>query len=139
LSTQSTELSRDERGVGLLGEPLTVTVRDALRISGLGNTKLYELIADGRLRSTTIDGRRLINYASLKQLLTGAEADAATKSEAGFTGPGFFFGVAAAMRAQPSKQQPRPGSKRHLHQQAGRKPGQHRLIADQIRSRTEQA
>ena len=51
-------------------EPLAVTVPVALRLSGLGRTKLYELIAAKKLESTTIGTRRLINYASLKALLS---------------------------------------------------------------------
>ena len=29
--------------------PLAVSIREACRLSGLGRTKIYELIADGRL------------------------------------------------------------------------------------------
>jgi excisionase family DNA binding protein len=50
---------------------ITVTVPEALRLSGLGRTKLYELIADGTLASTTVGRRRLVSYASLKALLDG--------------------------------------------------------------------
>lgn len=54
-------------------EPVTVTVPVALRISGLGRTKLYELIAAQKVQSTTVGTRRLINYASLKALLASKE------------------------------------------------------------------
>jgi hypothetical protein len=48
---------------------ITCTVRAALETSGLGRTKLYELMDDGRLESVKIDGRRLIVWASLEKLL----------------------------------------------------------------------
>jgi hypothetical protein len=51
-------------------DPVTVTVPKALQISGLGRTKLYELLGAGKVKSTTIGTRRLIDFASLKALLT---------------------------------------------------------------------
>jgi excisionase family DNA binding protein len=51
------------------GKPLTVTVKQACEISNLGNTKIYELIRDGRLKAVKVDGRTLIIYASIEALL----------------------------------------------------------------------
>jgi excisionase family DNA binding protein len=51
-------------------KPLAVPVGTALEISGIGRTKLYELIAEGRLKTVTIGRRRLINYRSLEALIT---------------------------------------------------------------------
>jgi excisionase family DNA binding protein len=53
-------------------EPLSVSILTAREVSGLGNTKLYELIKTGRLESTRVGSKRLVNYASLKKLV-GAE------------------------------------------------------------------
>src|SRR5262249_26355301 len=50
-------------------EPLTVTIAVALRLSGLGRTKLYELISQKEIESVTVGSRRLIVLASLKRLL----------------------------------------------------------------------
>ena len=47
-------------------EPLAVDVNTALEISGLGRTKLYELIAQKKLKTVVIGRRRLVNYRSLK-------------------------------------------------------------------------
>jgi excisionase family DNA binding protein len=55
-------------------EPLSVTIPTALRLSGIGRTKLYSLIAEGKLASSTVGRRRLVSYASLKALLDGKEA-----------------------------------------------------------------
>jgi excisionase family DNA binding protein len=54
--------------------PITVTLAEALRLSGLGRTKLYQLIARREIESVRVGTRRLINYASLKALLTSKEA-----------------------------------------------------------------
>lgn len=50
-------------------EPLTVSVAEAKRLSGLGTTTLYYMMGDGRLDRRKIGGRTLITYASLKKLL----------------------------------------------------------------------
>ena len=56
-------------------EPVTVTVPVALRISGLGRTKFYQLLADGEIQSVRIGTRRLVVFASLRARLTdNAEA-----------------------------------------------------------------
>jgi len=55
-----------------LPEPISVSVAEAKRLSGFGITKIYEFINDGRLKSTKIGQRRVVEFASLKALLTGA-------------------------------------------------------------------
>lgn len=49
-------------------KPITITIETALRISGLGRTKFYELINEGKIKTTTIGRRRLVVYASLEAL-----------------------------------------------------------------------
>ncbi|MDE3017252.1 MAG: helix-turn-helix domain-containing protein [Pseudomonadota bacterium] len=49
-------------------KPITVTVNSALDLTGLGRTKLYELIGSGQLKTVTIGRRRLIVYSSLEAL-----------------------------------------------------------------------
>jgi len=55
--------------------PITVTVQQARRLLGLGNTSVWKLIGDGRLRTVRIGKRRLILYESLEELIASA-ADA---------------------------------------------------------------
>jgi excisionase family DNA binding protein len=50
--------------------PLTVSVREACRLSGLGRTKIYELISDGRLTPVKIDRRTLIPFDDLAKLVS---------------------------------------------------------------------
>ena len=50
---------------------LAVTVKEAKRLSGVGHTKLYELIAEGRLETVKIGRRTLVRYRSLEALLGG--------------------------------------------------------------------
>lgn len=53
----------------LRGMRPTVTVAEACIATGLGRTKIYEAIGDGRLTSIKVDGRRLIHVSSLVKLL----------------------------------------------------------------------
>lgn len=64
------------RSASKVDAPLTVTVADAKRLTGIGCTKLYELLNDGRLRSTLVDGRRLVYYDSILEMLGLADQDA---------------------------------------------------------------
>jgi len=48
---------------------LTCTVDDACEVTGLGRTKLYELMGTGRIVTTTIGRRRLVVVRSLLALL----------------------------------------------------------------------
>jgi hypothetical protein len=63
MSIPSTALSRDSL------KPITVTVAEAKRLSGLGHTKLWELIGSGVLGTVRVGRRRLVIYASLCRLL----------------------------------------------------------------------
>jgi excisionase family DNA binding protein len=51
-------------------KPLAVTVADACRITGLGNTTIYALIREGKLRTFKAGRRRLVVYASLEALVS---------------------------------------------------------------------
>jgi excisionase family DNA binding protein len=48
---------------------LTCAIDDACEVTGLGRTKLYELIGTGRIVTTTIGRRRLVVVRSLVALL----------------------------------------------------------------------
>jgi hypothetical protein len=52
--------------------PLTVTLLDARRISGLGPTTLWKLLKEGRLEAVHIGRRTLITLRSLEKLLDPA-------------------------------------------------------------------
>ena len=51
-------------------EPLAVPVKTGCRLGGFGVTTAYKLIEEGKLETVKIGRRRLIIYASLKNLLT---------------------------------------------------------------------
>jgi hypothetical protein len=53
-------------------DPITVTVREAHRLSGFGLTTLWAFVKNGRLKVRRVPGvdRTLILYSSLQQLLT---------------------------------------------------------------------
>ncbi|TMJ52404.1 MAG: helix-turn-helix domain-containing protein [Alphaproteobacteria bacterium] len=48
---------------------LTCTISEACQVTGLGRTKLYELIGAGHLLTTTVGRRRLVMVRSLLSLL----------------------------------------------------------------------
>jgi len=50
-------------------ERLSCTVDEACTVTGLGRTKLYELIGSGQLATTTIGRRRLVIVRSLLKLV----------------------------------------------------------------------
>lgn len=49
--------------------PITVTIAGAREALGLGTTKLYELIKEGRLKTVKIGRRTLVTVASIKRLV----------------------------------------------------------------------
>jgi len=59
-------------------EIITATIPEFCRISGIGRSKTYELIADGILDSVLVAGRRLIVIDSWRRLI--AEAPRPTTS-----------------------------------------------------------
>ena len=50
-------------------DALAFTVNEVRQIGGPGRTKVYELIAQGRLTAVSVGGRRLITGDSLRALL----------------------------------------------------------------------
>lgn len=52
-------------------EPLAYSISEACRITSIGRTRLYGLIAEGRLEVRKIGRRTLIPAASLRALIEG--------------------------------------------------------------------
>lgn len=52
-------------------EAIAFRVKDASRVSGIGVTKLYALMKEGRLEKRKIGGMTLIPAASLQALIEG--------------------------------------------------------------------
>ena len=50
-------------------KPVSATINDTCHITGLGRTKIYELIAAGDLKTVRVGGRRLVLCASIEELL----------------------------------------------------------------------
>jgi excisionase family DNA binding protein len=63
--------------------PFTISVATFRKLSGLGNTKTYELIADGTLETILVGRKRLISYRSVERLLLPAPASADTPKRRG--------------------------------------------------------
>jgi hypothetical protein len=54
------------------GQPRFVRVREALKIVGVGRTKLYALIGDGRIKARKIDGATFVDLLSVSELFASA-------------------------------------------------------------------
>jgi excisionase family DNA binding protein len=48
-------------------------VPEAAEVTGIGRSKLYELIKNGQLRSTKVGGMRLVPASALAELLAAGE------------------------------------------------------------------
>jgi excisionase family DNA binding protein len=60
--------------VGLSGpEPEAVSIDETCRLTGIGRSKLYELIADGTLPSLKIGKRRLVRLSTVRRLVATLE------------------------------------------------------------------
>jgi excisionase family DNA binding protein len=54
---------------------ITATIPEFCRISGIGRSKTYELIASGEIESVVCGGRRLIVVDSWRRLVAAARRD----------------------------------------------------------------
>lgn len=54
-------------------EPLAYSIADACRVTSIGRTRLYNLIAEGRLEVRKIGRRSLIPATSLRALIEGQD------------------------------------------------------------------
>jgi hypothetical protein len=59
------------------GRPLTITIRRAQELSGLSRSSINRLMWSGKLRSSTVGSRRLIEYCSFVDVLGLNQSDAA--------------------------------------------------------------
>lgn len=50
-------------------EPFTVTIEKARGLTGLGNTKIFELLAAGQLKRVKVGRRTLITTESIRALI----------------------------------------------------------------------
>jgi excisionase family DNA binding protein len=57
-----------------IADRLTLRVNDAASYAGIGRSLIYRLIAEDKLQTTKIGGRRLILRESLENLLRGRKA-----------------------------------------------------------------
>jgi excisionase family DNA binding protein len=53
----------------MVDEPITATVKTFCQLSGLGKTKVFEMIADGTLDTIKLGARRLIVMESYRRLI----------------------------------------------------------------------
>jgi excisionase family DNA binding protein len=56
-------------GDAVFSRPLTVRIRDACRLTGIGRSKLYELIAAGEIEVIKVGAITLVPVSSLTRFL----------------------------------------------------------------------
>jgi hypothetical protein len=66
----SITLSQVGRSAGGRLKPLALTVNATCMATGLGPTKVWQLIRDGRLEVVRVDGRTLVKFPSVERLLS---------------------------------------------------------------------
>lgn len=66
---------RDPAGALSRTPPLTVTVREALALIGIGRTRFYELVSAGQITTIKIGRRRLVHVDSLRRLVADGYAE----------------------------------------------------------------
>ena len=52
-------------------ERIGYSIKEACRVSSLGRTSIYKILAEGSLKATRIRGRTIISAASLHALIAG--------------------------------------------------------------------
>lgn len=60
---------------GFINQPLAYSPNDACKILGLGRTKTFELIKNGKLKSFKLGSRRLITLEAIKDCLKNLEVE----------------------------------------------------------------
>jgi excisionase family DNA binding protein len=53
-------------------EPIAYSVNDAIRVTSIKRTRLYQLINDGTIETVKVGGRRLVKVDSIKRLVNAA-------------------------------------------------------------------
>jgi excisionase family DNA binding protein len=74
LAVISTALPGEPKSIPFT-QRLTCTINEACEATGLGRTKLYELIGTGHLATTTVGRRRLVLMNSLLALLEASSSE----------------------------------------------------------------
>ena len=64
--------NKAKKRAALAYEVLAYRIDDAVVITGLSRSTLYALIADGKLATVKVGGRRLVLKAGIEELLRGA-------------------------------------------------------------------
>lgn len=54
-----------------VGAPLAYSIKEASRATSLGRSRLYQLIAEGKLQAVKVGNRTLIPAAALRKLVSG--------------------------------------------------------------------
>lgn len=62
--------ARSRPAISFQAQPLTVRIAEACRMTGIGRSKLYELIGAGKIRTVKVGSITLVPVESLRNFLT---------------------------------------------------------------------
>ncbi len=71
MSNKSTVASSDFH---MASKPLAVSVKEMCRLLGIGNTKAWELIGLGRVKTFSVGRKRLVVFSSIEDLISSEAA-----------------------------------------------------------------
>lgn len=71
----------EDRQLLLPFEPLAVKIPVAVQISGIGRTKLYELIGNGRIETVKVGRATLVIVASLRRFIESLRRNPPTSAD----------------------------------------------------------
>lgn len=66
---EATTRAKAELAQEVVGEPITVRIRRAVELTGVGRSKMYELIAAGEIDVVKVGSSTLVIFASLKAFI----------------------------------------------------------------------
>jgi len=77
MDTVQANVTGKKAGTDNASAPLTITIRRAQELSGLSRATINRLMWSGKLRSSTVGSRRLIEYESFVRVLGLGQPEAA--------------------------------------------------------------
>jgi hypothetical protein len=77
VDTVQANVTGRKAGADSASAPLTITIRRTQELSGLSRATINRLMWSGKLRSSTVGSRRLIEYGSFVEALGLTEPEAA--------------------------------------------------------------
>ena len=76
-TSDTTKPANDEPQAGGF-QPISVRVREACRLTGIGRSKFYELVASGEIEVIKVGAMTLVSYDGLRRFVNRAQKSTTT-------------------------------------------------------------